>query len=525
MGSNASHATGGFEAPANSDSVNAAREGPPTNEESHVTNVRISRYHKKGARNLTDDYQVGKQVLGKGWNGAVLLVRGKIDGRKYALKRLQVSGLESRGKLATEVDVYLAVDHPNIARLVDVYEMERETCLIMECCNGGELYDRLAQKTKYSEHYAADVTKQMLRAVAYLHTHNIVHRDLKLENWLYESEEEDALLKLIDFGFAKMTKTDTPMLACCGSLYYVSPEVLLRNGYDNKCDIWSLGVIVFMLLTGCPPFDGDAPTTKELIKNGDVGWKHLSRTRASPSAVEFIKWLLTKDPATRPSAKDALDHPWVLRNAHQEAIPCFSPDVLSSLKAYRASSSVRRAVLQLLAQELTSDETRELRELFLQMDSDNKGTVSLKELKETIRGQREIKTTAASKNAGLGSLVGATKRGSSKKAPQLASTVINDLFSVLDTNGENEIFFSDFLAATMEVQKNLRDESLQKIFHRLDNDGSGSISTRDLQSALGEGVLHGNKQAILEDFDGAGFDCNGEMTYDSFVRLVTPAVG
>ena len=101
--------------------------------------------------------------------------------------------------------------------------------------------------------------------------------------------------------------------------------------------------------------------------------------------------------------------------------------------------------------------------------------------------------------------MGATKRGSSKKAPQLASTVINDLFSVLDTNGENEIFFSDFLAATMEVQKNLRDESLQKIFHRLDNDGSGSISTRDLQSALGEGVLHGNKQAILEDFDGAGF--------------------
>lgn len=120
--------------------------------------------------------------------------------------------------------------------------------------------------------------------------------------------------------------------------------------------------------------------------------------------------------------------------------------------------------------------------------------------------------------------MGATKRGSSKKAPQLASTVINDLFSVLDTNGENEIFFSDFLAATMEVQKNLRDESLQKIFHRLDNDGSGSISTRDLQSALGEGVLHGNKQAILEDFDGAGLDCNGEMTYDSFVRLVTPAV-
>merc|ERR1719191_2650584 len=179
--------------------------------------------------------------------------------------------------------------------------------MITECCEGGELYFRLQKRGVYTNNDAADATRQMLRAVGYLHSHNVVHRDLKLENFLYESPADSAQLKLIDFGFAKIWDPSTLMMASCGSIAYVSPDVLLGKGYTSKCDLWSLGVIVWMLLVGYPPFHGDEKVMMKKIKSGQADWSHQKRWKpVTEDAIDFVRQLLAKDPDARPDANAAL---------------------------------------------------------------------------------------------------------------------------------------------------------------------------------------------------------------------------
>lgn len=459
--------------------------------------VSVSRYHKEGRRTLNDDYEVENKVLGKGWNGSVLQASCRATGRKYALKRLRLKG-RSRRALQQEVEIYLSVDHPNIAKLVDVYETSSETALVMEHCSGGELYGRLAQRVRYTESCAAEVTQQMLRAVNYLHTSLIVHRDIKLENWLYESPTEDAYLKLIDFGFAKQWDPDQPMMACCGSLSYVSPEVLGQKGYSNKCDMWSVGVVVFMLLSGALPFNGSVEFTREQIKRGEPAWVHLSRGRISKAARGFVSRLLNKDPERRPCASEAMKDPWITRNnqEHREVVK-IAPEVLGSLRHYSGYSLVRRAALQLLAQELTAEETRDLRELFLTMDTTNKGSVSFEELRQGL-----AKMTAGQDDGARAESLG-------------------EIVQEHEASCDDCIRFSDFLAATLRVQENLREDAIQRAFHRLDADHSGTISPHDLKEAIGEDFEGVETEKLFEHGKEGdlSLDDNGELGYDAFVIL------
>jgi len=202
-------------------------------------------------------YDFTDQVLGTGISGSVRVATHKETGRKYAIKTLQTAGIAPKktAMLHNEVCIYLQLDHPNIAKLIEVYEDSSAIHLVMELCTGKELYDRLANKKKYSELDAQKVTKEMLSAINYCHKHRICHRDLKLENWVYASGRDEAALKLIDFGFSRIFNPGIPMTAMHGTVYYVSPEVM-DGCYREKCDIWSIGVIVYMLLSGSPPFNG-----------------------------------------------------------------------------------------------------------------------------------------------------------------------------------------------------------------------------------------------------------------------------
>jgi calcium-dependent protein kinase len=218
----------------------------------------IGRYTTK--RSVHDDYTFvmkddKPKVLGTGMSGPVRLAQDK-NGRQYAVKSFKKKKLnqQARDDLKREVEIYLSLDHPHIARLEQVYETEEEVHLVMEYMAGGELYERLASKKMYSEEAAAKALHQMLLAVAYLHAHNICHRDLKLENFLYESKDHSHL-KLIDFGFSKIFSGGKQMSKACGSLHYVAPEVL-AHAYTEKADMWSIGVMSHMLLTGSPVFRG-----------------------------------------------------------------------------------------------------------------------------------------------------------------------------------------------------------------------------------------------------------------------------
>jgi calcium-dependent protein kinase len=197
------------------------------------------------------------RILGTGISGEVREAINRTTSERVAIKTLSTVNLTPKKfeMLVQECEIYIRLDHPNICKLFEVYEDDSAVHLVMELCSGGELYERLAQSRRYTERDAAYVTMQMLEAINYCHAHNVCHRDLKLENWVYANTASDSPLKLIDFGMSKVFNEGVPLTAIHGTVYYVSPEVLTGK-YDNACDIWSIGVIVYMLLSGSPPFAG-----------------------------------------------------------------------------------------------------------------------------------------------------------------------------------------------------------------------------------------------------------------------------
>eukprot|EP00929_Paragymnodinium_shiwhaense_P123110 TRINITY_DN9660_c0_g1_i1.p1 TRINITY_DN9660_c0_g1~~TRINITY_DN9660_c0_g1_i1.p1 ORF type:complete len:590 (+),score=131.20 TRINITY_DN9660_c0_g1_i1:92-1861(+) len=516
--------------------------------------ITSAKYQLVSKRSLHRDYDVESKVLGQGLCGDVVLARSKVDGRPYALKIIRKTQLSASKlkQMANEVEIYLGLDHPNIARLHDVYESTNEIALLTECCQGGELYLRLQKRGVYTNADAAEATRQMLRAVGYLHANNVVHRDLKLENFLYESEDPQAQLKLIDFGFAKLWDPSTLMMASCGSIAYVSPDVLKRTGYTNKCDLWSLGVIVWMLLVGYPPFHGEEAAMLQRIKAGQPDWSHKSRwAPVSKEAVSFVQQLLTLDPCRRLDAKNALKHPWLRASSTLQFSQTtgLRSDILLSLQRYAAASKVRRAVLQLLAQELAPEETQDLRDLFLSIDKSNEGTISMRDLKEAIRnsGAQRKRNVLNPKDlavslcradddispcslgsrspTGISDCSPVSRCSSGSPSPLMAArrlrraptVAIAELFDLLDANGNEKIYYSDFLAATLEARNSLRDEAVRAAFSRLDINANGQVTAENLKAVIGDSF----EGVRVEDLVGE-LELNGRESigYEEFRRVL-----
>lgn len=465
-----------------------------------------ARYHH---RDLAKDYSVSPdKVLGEGCSGKVVVARNRASGHKCALKRIDKK-LVSRKflqQLVAETEICLTLDHPNVVRLVDVYDTDSEIALLTECLEGGELYSRLAETKKFSEPLAAETTRQMLHAVGYLHSHNIVHRDLKLENILYESKAPDSPLKLIDFGFAKVWDPSTMMQASCGSIAYVSPDVLRGQGYTNQCDLWSLGVIVFMLLAGYPPFHGDDTAVRNGIISGQVDWNHPRRwANVSADAKDFLKGLLVRDPEVRFDAQAALKHKWLTSTATTNK-PVLSTAAVRSLGGYAGASSLRRAVLQLVAQELAPADVADLRRAFLDMAADEEGTVRLSELTAAIRGDETESDMSDAKTP-------------ARKLRCAKTDKLTDLFHILDVNGDEQVYYSDFLAATVNDTTKIREEHLRAAFNRMDADKSGAISAEDIENTLGN-TFEGVESRFLMRDVGLSPSAKGEINFDMFVRVL-----
>ncbi|KAI3357617.1 hypothetical protein L3Q82_016021 [Scortum barcoo] len=317
---------------------------------------------------ITDDYSVTSQVLGMGINGRVLEVFHKESGEKYALKMLQDCP-ESR----REVELHWRVSPcSHIVPIIDVYEnlYQGRKCLliVMECMDGGELFSYIQDRGNhaFTEREASDIMKSIGEAISYLHSINIAHRDIKPENLLYTSKRSDALLKLTDFGFAKEITTLNSLATPCFTPYYVAPEVLGPEKYDRSCDMWSLGVIMYILLCGYPPFFSHhglaiSPGMKRRIRNGqyefpnpewsDVSeegikfegtWRHklchiiaaALHSKVSTmmlmfvSAKQLICHLLKTEPTQRMSIIEFLNHPWINQSAEVPQTPLHTSRVL-----------------------------------------------------------------------------------------------------------------------------------------------------------------------------------------------------
>ncbi|KAM4741858.1 MAP kinase-activated protein kinase 2 [Anableps anableps] len=288
---------------------------------------------KKSA--ITDEYKITGQVLGLGINGKVVEIFQRKTGDKYALKMLQ-----DCPKARREVELHWrASPCSNIVRIIDVYEnlYQGKKCLliVMECMDGGELFSRIQDRgdQAFTEKEASDIMKSIGEAIQFLHAINIAHRDVKPENLLYSSKRPRALLKLTDFGFAKETTSHNSLDTPCYTPYYVAPEVLGPEKYDKSCDMWSLGVIMYILLCGYPPFYSNhglaiSPGMKRRIRKGQYEFPNPEWSEVSEEAKQLIRMLLKTEPTQRMTITEFMNHPWINQSMEVPQTPLHTSRVL-----------------------------------------------------------------------------------------------------------------------------------------------------------------------------------------------------
>ncbi len=206
------------------------------------------------------------------------------------------------------------LNHPNIVKFIGWYEEAKTKYLVMEPCLGGELFDRIVKKQHYSEKEARDVVKQLLEAISYCHSVGIVHRDLKPENLLMTSMNDDTSVKLADLGFAVRVSAQVLLKSQCGTPGYVAPEIICKNEYGPPVDMWSLGVICYILLGGYPPFPPHSPQAFRMIKRGNFTFHAQFWKNRSLASKDLISAMLTVDPTKRITADEALKHPWMKKS-------------------------------------------------------------------------------------------------------------------------------------------------------------------------------------------------------------------
>eukprot|EP00197_Chlamydomonas_leiostraca_P016234 CAMPEP_0202862620 /NCGR_PEP_ID=MMETSP1391-20130828/3593_1 /ASSEMBLY_ACC=CAM_ASM_000867 /TAXON_ID=1034604 /ORGANISM="Chlamydomonas leiostraca, Strain SAG 11-49" /LENGTH=572 /DNA_ID=CAMNT_0049542175 /DNA_START=227 /DNA_END=1946 /DNA_ORIENTATION=- len=425
-------------------------------------------------RNLTQKYFVGR-VIGAGSFGVVRECVEIHSGRRLAVKT--VGKVPKRGmstpryllKLRTEVEIMQQLGYSlDAVNLKDVFEDNDAIHLVMELCEGGALLERI-DTGRYSEKYIARLTRSILRFVSQCHAKGIIYRDIKPDNFLFLSNEEDSALKATDFGLSIRHWPDEPKLSSrSGTPAYMAPELVMQM-YDEKCDIWSVGMLTYQLLTGRFPFWEDVRTQSltdvwKAIMTQEINWKAQELQQLSPSAVDFLKILLRRDPLKRPSASEALQHAWVKEEGTASDLP-LSGTVVQRLQRFSTYGHLKQVVLRMIAEELAGDvavksSIKDLKDLFDQLDTDASGAVSLDELSTGLRKQGYV----------------------------LSDTEIEQLVRKIDADHDGNIDMGEFLTTLLDWNSLQKEQNwqtyLDHAFKKMDHDGDGFISLDELLALL-----------------------------------------
>ena len=260
---------------------------------------------------IEEDYVIGEEI-GRGRFSTVKKCTQIRTGRSFAVKIIEKSTIDQEEKtlLRTEIAVLKLVNHPNIIRMEGVYESKQCMYIVMELLIGGELFERIVGRPRFSEDEAGRLIRPLLESVAYLHDLGIAHRDIKPENILCGTDYDD--VKIADFGLSKMVLPLEQMKSACGTLSYVAPEVLTMQGYGKEADLWSVGVIMHLVLCGKLPFDGlDQNDIIRKTINDPINQKSSVWKKLSPDCTALLLRMLCKDPSRRITAREALKHPFV----------------------------------------------------------------------------------------------------------------------------------------------------------------------------------------------------------------------
>ncbi|KAK2400810.1 calcium-dependent protein kinase [Trifolium repens] len=441
---------------------------------------------------LRDFYNLGPK-LGQGQFGTTFLCVEKATGKEYACKSIM------KRKLLTEEDVEdvrreIQIMHhlagsPNVISIKEASEDAVAVHVVMELCSGGELFDRIVERGHYTERKAAKLARTIVGVIQSCHSLGVMHRDLKPENFLFVNQQEDSPLKAIDFGLSAFFKPGDIFNDVVGSPYYVAPEVL-RKRYGPEADVWSAGVILYILLCGVPPFWGESEQEIfEAILNSDLDFSSDPWPSISESAKDLVMKMLVRDPSKRLSAYDVLRHPWIQVDGAAPDKPLDSA-VLSRMKQFTAMNKLKKMALRVIAENLSEDEIAGLREMFKMIDTDNSGQITFEELK-----------------------IGLKKFGAN-----LNESEIYDLMQAADVDNSGTIDYGEFIAATLHLNKIDREDHLVAAFSYFDKDGSGYITKDELQKACEEfGLVNVPLEEMIREADQNN---DGRIDYNEFVAMM-----
>ncbi|PNT69746.1 calcium-dependent protein kinase 6 [Brachypodium distachyon] len=455
---------------------------------------------------LTSLYTLGRK-LGQGQFGTTYLCTDIATGTPLACKSI------AKRKLLTPEDVddvrreiqimHHLAGHASVVTIRGAYEDPLYVHIVMDLCEGGELFDRIVARGYFSERKAAEIARVVVGVVEACHSLGVMHRDLKPENFLLlggagagNGEDEDdsvADLKAIDFGLSVFFKPGQIFTDVVGSPYYVAPEVLCKH-YGPEADVWTAGVIVYILLSGVPPFWAETQQgIFDAVLKGAIDFDSDPWPNISPSAKDLIKNMLKSPPAERLTAHQVLCHPWICENGVAPDKP-LDPAVLSRLKQFSAMNRLKKMALRVIARNLSEEELAGLKEMFKAMDTDGSGAITFEELKEGLR-----------------------RHGSN-----LRESEIRELMHAADVDNSGTIDYDEFIAATVHMNKLEREEHLLAAFAYFDKDGSGYITVDELEEACREhNMADVGIDDIIREVDQ---DNDGRIDYGEFVAMMKKGI-
>ncbi|KAL2552665.1 Calcium-dependent protein kinase 16 [Forsythia ovata] len=451
-------------------------------------------------KDFDNRYTIGK-LLGHGQFGYTYVAIDKSNGDRVAVKKIEKNKMVlpiAVEDVKREVKILKALaGHENVVQFHNSFEDDSYVYIVMELCEGGELLDRILSKkdSRYTEKDAAIIVRQMLKVAAECHLHGLVHRDMKPENFLFKSPKEDSPLKATDFGLSDFIRPGKKFQDIVGSAYYVAPEVLKRKS-GPESDVWSIGVITYILLCGRRPFwdkteDG---IFKEVLRN-KPDFRRKPWPSISNAAKDFMKKLLVKDPRARLTAAQALSHPWVREGGEASEIP-LDISVLNNMRKFVKYSRLKQFALRALASTLDEEELADLRDQFDAIDVDKNGSISLEEMRQAL----------------------------AKDLPwKMKDSRVLEILQAIDSNTDGLVDFSEFVAATLHVHQ-LEEHNSEKwqqrsraAFEKFDVDRDGFITTEELKMHT---CLRGSIDPLLEEAD---IDKDGKISLSEFRRLLRTA--
>ena len=451
--------------------------------------------------------------LGKGGFGRVYKVRHKLSNQYRAMKIIQCKSSSEHHSLTInkEINILKNLDHPNIIKVYEFYSSEKYVYIINELCTGGELFDKIVDVKHFSELVACNIMRQLFSAVAYCHENGVIHRDLKPENILIENSEEKDKdffhIKVIDFGTCEILKKKK-LTEQIGTSFYIAPEVL-KNGYNEKCDLWSCGVILYILLCGSPPFYGK--NEKEIFRkilDGNFTFRHKIWNKISNEAKNLVLKLLQVNPTKRISAKEALEDVWFQKNFNLNNTLISNQNInnykifIKNITEFCAEQKLQQATLAFLVHNFApKEELNELKKIFFAFDKNGDGKLSKEEF---VKG-------LTNNNNNLNSIL--KSDGS-----------IEGLLKNIDSDNNGYIGFEEFLMASINKEKILTETNLKLAFNVFDRDKSGGISQNELKYILGENNVSAKENLWEKMIQQIDLNQDGQISYEEFYKMMMDVI-